>query len=57
MIGYKDILLDMSDSEYEEAVDFLNDVLTDDVEAIRQWEEGMDTFYQQQITSNFNEVS
>jgi len=48
MIGYKDIVLDLPDSEYEEAIGFLNEVLSDDAEAIRQWQEGMTELYSNQ---------
>ena len=48
MIGYKDILIDLPDSEYEEAIGFLNDVLADDVEAIRQWQDDMTELYSNQ---------
>jgi len=41
MVGYKDMLLDLPDSEYEEAVGFLNDTLADDAETIRQWQDEM----------------
>jgi hypothetical protein len=39
MIGYKDMLFDMPDSEYEKAMGFLNETLADDAEAIRQWQD------------------
>ena len=41
MTGYKDILIDLPDSECEETVGFLNDTLADDTEAIRQRQDDM----------------
>ena len=55
MMGYKDILLDMPDSEYEEAVGFLNDVLADDTEAIRQWQDDLTEHYFNQKRNLNNE--
>jgi len=39
MMGYKDVLSDMPDSEYEEVIGLLNDTLADDAEAVRQWQD------------------
>lgn len=41
MIGYKDMLTDLPDSAYEEAVGFLNDCLADDAAAMLAWQDEM----------------
>ena len=44
-MGYKDIIDTMSDAEYAERIGFLNDVLADDAETIRQWQDDMAADY------------
>ena len=52
IIGYKDMLDNMSDSEYEEVVGFLNDTLADDAEALRQWQDDLTEFHSNQQENN-----